>query len=203
MKTLKKILFFTAGICLLIACSKSDQYLGDDSFGNSFKNGQKGSVNDFKYTPGKSYELTGLALYKTWKVGSGEVIQDVGLPCTAILEILENHDIIFTFTELPKPTIACFGKISESGVLSFKYPTPVAWGLNITDIIRMHTCATIWGEGINKGTLVFKGDFDGIRFNATAKFMARIDVPCPDGMLGGPIDGNLHYTFGYDLTVVE
>jgi len=195
MKTPGKFLILLSGICLFIACSKSDQFSGDDL---QMSNLNKSAV---KINAGDVFPLSGLALYRTWKVGGGEVLQDVGLPCTATLEILENHGIIFTFTEPPKPTIVCYGKMSESGVLSFKYPTPVAWGLNITDILRLHTCATIWGEGINEGTLVFKGNFDGTKFNATAKFMARIDVPCPDGMLGGPIDGNLHYTFGYALTV--
>lgn len=195
MKTFKKLLLFLAGVCLLIACSKSGNYLDDDLQLPNLKK------TVLAINAGDVFSLSGLALYRTWKVGGGEVIQDTGLPCTATLEVLENDDIIFTFTEFPKPTIVCYGRMAESGVLSFKYPTPVAWGMNITDILRLHTCATIWGEGINEGTLVFKGNFDGTRFTATAKFMARIDVPCPDGMLGGPIDGNLHYTFGYDLTV--
>ncbi len=40
MKTLKKVIIFITGICLLIACSKSDSFLDDKSFGNVFKNGK-------------------------------------------------------------------------------------------------------------------------------------------------------------------
>jgi hypothetical protein len=77
---------------------------------------------------------------------------------------------------------------------------------NITDMITMNTCATIWGNaGINNGTLVFKGKFDGKKLTDLAKFMARINEPCPGGYFETfePINSNLHYTFGHDLKVVE
>jgi len=44
MKTVKRLLFFITCICLLIACSKSDQFWGDDPFGNTLKNGHVESV---------------------------------------------------------------------------------------------------------------------------------------------------------------
>lgn len=37
MKTLKRVLFFIAGICLIIACSKSDHFWGDEPLGNTMK----------------------------------------------------------------------------------------------------------------------------------------------------------------------
>jgi hypothetical protein len=40
MKTVKKFLFIIAGICLLIACSKSDLFRGEGSLGNTMKNGK-------------------------------------------------------------------------------------------------------------------------------------------------------------------
>jgi len=40
MKTLKRLLFFIAGICLIIACSKSDHFWGDESLGNTLKDGK-------------------------------------------------------------------------------------------------------------------------------------------------------------------
>ncbi len=39
MKTLKRFLFLIAGIGLLIACSKSNNFWGDDQLGNTMKNG--------------------------------------------------------------------------------------------------------------------------------------------------------------------
>jgi hypothetical protein len=210
MKTLKRLLFFTAGICLLIACSKSDQFLGDDSFGNNLKNSQNGSVIDFKYTPGTSYELTGLALYKTWTVKEGTVIQDNKLECIGTLEFLEGRNFIYTFQELRENGNAAqfYGKISASGTLTFQFPSPlfvdpVKGPFYITDVIKSHTCISkIWGPGVNKGTLYFNGKFDGNRFTAEAKFMALVDESCPD--LFNPVyNGQVHWIFGYDLTVVE
>ena len=37
METIKKVIFTVAGICLLIACSKSDRFWGDEPFGNTTK----------------------------------------------------------------------------------------------------------------------------------------------------------------------
>jgi hypothetical protein len=39
METLKRILLFMTGICLIIACSKSDQFWGDEPLGNTMKGG--------------------------------------------------------------------------------------------------------------------------------------------------------------------
>lgn len=44
MKTLKRVMFFFAGIGLLIACSKSDQFWGDNPFGNTMKGGHNQPV---------------------------------------------------------------------------------------------------------------------------------------------------------------
>lgn len=44
MKTLMKILFFIAGICIIIACSKSDHYWGEEPLGNVLKNAKSEPV---------------------------------------------------------------------------------------------------------------------------------------------------------------
>jgi len=212
MKALTRLLFFIVGIYLLIACSKSDQYLGDDSFGNSLKNGQNEQIVDLKYAPGTIYNLSGMALYDTWEVISGKVWQDAANTCFGTLEFLEGRNFKYTFWETrPNGNNAIFyGKISSSGTLTFSFPSPLATfpdgtKLYVTDIIKGHACAEIWGEGINQGTLVFKGNFDGNRFTATAKFMAKVASPCPSNDMFNPalVNGNLHWTFSYDLCVVE
>ena len=157
--------------------------------------------------------LTGEALYRTWEVIGGKVWQDESNPCIAELEFLDNHNFKVIFTET-KPsesiTFTCYGKMGASGKLAFKYPVPVmtlpdGTGVNITDIIRQHACATICGPGIDEGTLYFKGKFNGARFTATAKFTALVESPCPSNDMFDPalVKGNLHWTFGYDMTVVE
>jgi len=203
---MRKLFFFIAGILLLIACSKSDQFLGDDSFGNNPKNGQSAQL-PLKYESGTTFNFTGVALFDTWKVTDGTVLQDVHNVCTAVLVFLEKNNFMITFYEV-KPGFGtvpfeCYGSMASSGILTFKYPTPVFGPYNITDIIKMNSCATIWGPSVNEGTLLFKGKFDGTRFIDEAKFMARVNEPCPEGMLYEfePINSNLHWTFGHDLTV--
>ena len=146
---MKKLLFFLAGICLLIACSKSDDFLGNNSFGNSFKDGQNEPIVDLKYAPGTFYNLEGVAWYKTWEVISGKVVQNVGNKCVGTLEFLEGRNFKYTFQETrPNGNAMVFsGKISASGTLTFQFPSPL---------------------------FVFKGKFDGTKFVANAYFFALI-----------------------------
>ena len=208
---MKKLLFFLAGICLLIACSKSDDFLGNNSFGNSFKDGQNEPIVDLKYAPGTFYNLEGVAWYKTWEVISGKIVQNVGNDCVGTLEFLEDRNFKYTFSETRENgnAAAFYGKISASGTLTFQFPSPLfvdpVYGpFYITDVIKGHACAEIWGPGVNKGTLYFNGKFDGTRFTAIAKFMAKVASPCPSNDMFDPalINGPLHWTFSYDLCVV-
>ena len=207
MKILKVTFLLIAGVCLLAGCSKSDDFAGND-FGNNLKNGIIDQAIPVNYAPGTVFNLSGIASFDTWTVKDRTVLQDVNNVCTAELVFLEKNNFRVTFYEV-KPGFGtvpfeCYGKMSASGVLTFKYPVPVFGTLNITDIIKMNSCATIWGEGINEGTLVFKGKFDGKRFTDLAKFMAKIEEYCPNNyMFPTPVDGNIHWTFGHDLTVVE
>jgi hypothetical protein len=167
-----------------------------------------------KYSPGTILNLSGKALYRTWEIGNGVVVQDAFWPCVATLEFLENKEFRYTFSEIrpvdgPKD-IVCYGKMAASGELMFTFPVPLmvfpdGTSLTITDIIQAHACATIWGPGINQNTLVFKGRFDGTKFEATAYFMATVASPCPSNDMFDPAlhPGPLHWTFGYDLNVVR
>jgi hypothetical protein len=205
MKTLKKLLFFIAGICLLTGCSKSDQFLGYD---NNPKNDQNGQALKNWCIPGTVYKLSGFALYDTWEVISGKVWQHVANPSVGTLEFLEDGNFIFSFNELREGgNMAVFqGKITNSGTLTFKFPTPLfPGGPNITDVIALHACAEIWGEGVNENTLVCYGKFKGNEFEATAKFNARVHSPCPANDMFDPslVNGDLWWTFGYDFKVVK
>ncbi len=193
----------------MIGCSKSDQFSGNDSLGNSFKKSQNEPIVDLKYSPGTVYNLSGLALYKTWTVKEGTVIQDNKLDCTGTLEFLEGRNFKFAFAEIRQGgnSMVYYGKISSSGVLTFQVPSPLFVGptgpFYITDVIKSHGCVIeIWGPGINQGTLFFNGRFDGERFTAEAKFMALVDESCPD-LFNPTYNGQVHWIFGYDLNVVK
>jgi hypothetical protein len=213
MKTLKRLLFFMAGICLLIACSKSDNFWGNDSFGNSDKNCQIKPIVDHKYAPGTIYNLSGLSLYKAWEVKSGKIWLDYATECVGTLEFLEGMNFKYTFQETaPDGNGAEFyGKISKSGDLTFKFPVPLATlddgtNINITDILKEHVCAEgIWREGVKDGTLVFHGKFNGNKFNATSIFMVKVASPCDANDVFDPalVTNPLYWTFGYDLKVVK
>jgi len=143
MKTFRRVLFFIAGICLLMACSKSDPFT-DNDFNMSNLNKAGISIEE-----GDVYTLTGKALYQTWKVKDGTIIQDNRLDCEATLEFLEDRNFKYTFNELRPDGNAMefYGKISASGTLTFQFPSPL---------------------------FVFKGKFDGTKFVANAYFFALI-----------------------------
>ena len=209
---MKRLLFFFAAICLIVACSKSDNFWGDDSFGNTDKNCQKMPIVGHKFIPGTVYNLTGLSLYKAWEVKSGKIWLDYPTECVGTLEFLEGMNFKYTFQETaPDGNGAEFyGKISNSGTLTFKFQSPLfvdpdTGPFYITDLIKNHVCAEIWGEGVNDGTLVFHGKFNGNKFNATALFMVNVASPCPNNDVFDPalVTNPLYWTFGYDLKVVK
>jgi hypothetical protein len=212
MKTLFKFLFAAACISLLVTCQKPDQAFIDDSSANELK-----CANiDKKFEKGEIFNLKGLALYKTWKVVGGKVIQDVKWDAVGTIEFLGDGNFTFTFSELrPNGNAAAFnGKIDNNGKLKFQFPSPlfvdpVNGPFYITDVIKQHACATIWGEGINEGTLVFHGKFNGNKFTATAIFNATVGCPCPSNDMFDPclLNANgvvdLYWIFGYDFEVVK
>jgi hypothetical protein len=204
MKNLKRLLFFFAAICLLIACSKSDGFLGSGSLDNTLKKGQDQPIADLKYQPGTVYTLSGLSLYKTWTVKEGIVLQDTKLECTGTLEFLEKRNFIFSFQETrPDGNAATFsGTISASGELKFKFPVPLpTTEITIIDIIQGHGCIyDVSGPGVNEGTLYFNGRFDGTHFYAETKFKSMVNENCPD-LFNPTYNGHVNWMWGYDLTV--
>ncbi len=165
-----------------------------------------------KYAAGTKFDLTGLSIYRTWEIGNGEVVQDVGYPAHGTLEFFEDNKFMYSFSE-DRPSGnsgAFFGKLDASGTLKFEFPAPlfvdpVTGPFYITDLIRAHTCGTIWGPGINEGTVKFNGRFDGEHFSATAGFMAMVASPCPTNDMFDPAlhPGPLHWIFNYELDVAH
>lgn len=207
MKTLKRLLFFTAGVCLLIACSKSDQFLGDDSFGNSRNNGQNEPLAIFKYKQGDVLTFSGKTLYKYVQVIGNNVLADQFCPCEVIATFLEDQKIELFITEsggCGGRSFYAYGKITPSGSTNFEYAVPVIYGMNITDVIQMHLGCIIHGPGINKGTLLFTGKFDGSTLLATSHFTAECDVEWKNNnIFVTPVNGPVQCTWTYDLKFNE
>jgi hypothetical protein len=199
MKTTVKIFTLTC-LLLIMACTKTDPFIENGPMAY-----EKSAATEF--VNGTIYQLEGLSLYKTWTVIEGTVIQDVRHENIGEIEFLGGRDFRFFFKETREGGNAAeyFGKISASGELRFQFASPLFYlpdgtPFYITDIIKSHACVTkIWGPGLNEGTLYFKGRFDGTRLYADANFMASVIDDCPELF---SYEGNVHWMFAYDMTVV-
>lgn len=200
MKAIVKTLSMAGAILMIMGCSKTDPFYEN---GNSVT--EKSTTTSF--AAGTIFRLEGVSLYKTWTVIGGTVLQDVCHENTGEIEFLGGRDFRFSFQET-RPggnTMVYFGKISASGELRFQFPSPLfvfddGTPFYITDVIKSHGCVTdLWGPGINQGTLMFRGTFDGTVLTAEAKFMARVIDNCPDLF---SYEGNVHWIFAYDMNVV-
>ena len=200
MKTTVKILSLAVAILLMMACSKSDPFYEDSNIAV-----EKSATAEF--AAGTIFQLEGAALYKTWAVTDGTLLQDVSNENIGEIEFLGGRDFRFSMQETREGGNAMeyYGKISASGELRFQFPSPLFYfpdgtPFYITDVIKSHGCVTdLWGPGINQGTLMFKGRFDGTRLTAEAKFMATTIDACPDMF---SYIGNVHWIFAYDMTIV-
>lgn len=207
MKTLKGILFLIAGICLMIACSKSDQLSGDDLSGNSFKNGQNEPIFDLKYSPGTILNFTGNTLYKYVQVIGNNVLADQFCPNEATITFLADNKIELSITEnggCGGRSFNAYGQITPSGATKFEYATPVLMGMNITDIIQWHLGCTIAGPGVDRGTIIFFGKFDGTTLEATSLFNSKCDIVGPNNnIFPTPVNGPVQCSWTYVLTLNE
>jgi hypothetical protein len=201
MKTIVKILSLAGAIILIMACSKSDPFYGDE---NSFNENSAAE----KYVAGTIYQLEGASLYKTWAVTDGTVLQDASYDNVGVIEFLGGRDFKFCFQEIREGGNAAefYGKISASGGLSFQFPAPLFTSpdgtpIYILDIIKSHGCVTdLWGPGINKGTLYFNGRFDGTSLYAETKFKANVIDKCPELF---SYNGIVHFVWAYDMHVTS
>jgi hypothetical protein len=91
MKILKRILFFIADICLIIACSKSDHFWGDEPLGNTMKGDN-----------GKPIEVT--VPFKTEFIYIYKSLNDEVPPCSAETPTRVIADGFGTATHLGKFT---------------------------------------------------------------------------------------------------
>jgi hypothetical protein len=97
-------------------------------------------------------------------------------------------------------------KISNGGVVKFTYPE-TWWELGEyrNDILGQfldHTGCIAYGAGVNKGTICWKGSFDGENFFASANFMAKqVQDPIMDVYYG--LDGPIKFEFSMTLSITE
>ena len=211
MKTLKRILFFIASICLLIACSKSDQFSGDDlNVANLNKMSPKSleAAND-------AICLEGTSNFYCYATKQNRLVvnpDEMWLPITATLTHIEGQNYLLKTTEWWTPEEAyrlleLDVKISEGGAVSFSWPQSwieggVANFENVVAQILRHTGCKITGPGVNKGTIDYNGNFvDGIFYAAMHETGQQVQVPTMDFYAG--IDGPAKFVFSISLKTVN
>jgi len=160
--------------------------------------------------------LSGVQKYYTCAVKSKEILQgkdDPGVPCDVILTFLEGHSFQLNIVEHFPPEYGgdrygeFIGTITPSGRIKFSFPSPLAIlpdgsPLYITDIMSEFTGCEFYGPGINKGTLVYQGYFDGERLLVSAPFYSKCEVEWPlNELFDTPVDGPLHWRRTIDVTV--
>ena len=98
-------------------------------------------------------------------------------------------------------------KITPGGVVMFSWPE-TWWELGTVraDVIGQlldHTGCIPHGSGVNKGTLNYKGYFDGDKFRVSTHFMGEQVNPEPEMPDYWNIDGPAKFEFSFNLTKVD
>ncbi|MBG0858888.1 MAG: hypothetical protein IQL11_05245 [Bacteroidales bacterium] len=202
MKTIRRLLFFIVAISLLIACSKSDR------FTNSVQD--FGLKNKMIFIPGDVLTFTGDTWYKYVQVIGNNVLAEMSCPNEVKITFLEDQKLELLITEsggCGGRTFSAYGQMTPSGSVYFEYAIPImtlpdGTKLNITDVIQGHLGCTIHGPGIDRGTIVFQGKFDGSTLVAVSHFNSKCDVTWPNNnIFPTPVNGPVQCSWTYDLTV--
>ena len=212
---MRKLLFFIAGICLLLSCSKSDKFYGDDlnvTNLNEMSPRSLGTVNDKVCLEGTSNFYCYATKEQRLVVNPDEMY----LIMKATLKHVGGQNYLLTTTEympLPPPEgpmlyriIKFEVKITAGGVVMFSWPEKwieggVANSENVVAQVLRHTGCIITGPGVNKGTLDYKGKFDGTNFYAETHFTGKQVQDPAMGVYAG-IDGPAKFVFSITLSKV-
>ena len=147
---------------------------------------------------------------------------DSGGPnATAILSHISGHDYLLEITEtLPFPPFAIYrkmsieAKITPGGIVMFAWPEEweqipsfanptLVPHTDIVGQIKSDMGYEIRGQGVNKGTINYKGTFNGEQLVANANFNAKQVQPGTFAPFFTEIvDGPIKVEFLLDLTVV-
>lgn len=74
--------------------------------------------------------------------------------------------------------------------------------MKITEVIMGHLGGSISGEGVDRGTLVFKGKFDGYSLSATSNFISKCEVEWPaNHIFSTPVNGPIQCSWTFELTI--
>ena len=158
--------------------------------------------------------LEGTSNFYVYAPKMDKVVMDGALPSKATLTV-DGENLIFAVKEYfgpPMPEnlyreVTFSGKITSSGVVMFSWPeTWKEFGQDRYDVLGQfldHTGCIAHGPGINKGTVIYKGYFDGTTFYAKTHFIGKQINPEPTMDEYWNIDGPAKIEFSMNLTIVE
>jgi len=209
---MRKLLFLIAGISMLFACSKSDQFMGDDiNTSNLNSIDQKGlvAVED-------EICFEGTSNFYCFASKEGRLVvnpDEMFLLVEAKLTHVKGQNYLLTTNEIMPPpmgpflyrTIVWDVKMSAGGVVMMSWPEK--WwelyagpeGENVVGQVLRHTGCIITGPGVNKGTLDYNGKFDGVNFYAATHFTGQ-QVQDPEMDIYVGIDGPAKFVFSMTLS---
>lgn len=159
---------------------------------------------------GDILNFSGKTIFKYVQEIGNNVLTDQFCPNTVQITFLEDQRIRLFITELGVcggRRVYAYGQISPSGIVIFEYAVPVitlpdGTDMKVTDVITGHLGGTISGQGIDRGTLVFNGKFDGHNLKATTHFILKCEVEWPsNNIFPTPVNGPIQCLWTYDLVL--
>jgi len=216
MKTLTKTLTILLMLLLAVSCSKDEGLL---STGDELSDVLKGAKAKEIVTP---LSMSGWSNYKATVPKTGTVI-DLGPlmgdpDCIATLFPDEGHWYVLQLTEIMFPgmerNVEFPIKIAPGGVVTGYWPeTWYDWGnppegenpdSDLISLITGHLGCDLHGPGVNKGTINFKGTFDGNALEFVFRFNGLdngIESTYGPGSPWNLIDGPAIFEFSFNLYV--
>jgi len=154
--------------------------------------------------------LEGVVHIRLYLAKSHEWLINVTMPGSATLERVDGQDYILTVIEfirnIPYPTT-----ITPSGIVESVHPVPfdcydpfdMTLFDNPIDQLEYTTGFALSGPGINKGTLIYKGTFDGETLIASTHFTGIQVAYGTAPMYQQDYEGPLQFEFVWELSVVD
>jgi len=165
--------------------------------------------------PDEIIYFEGFSLYKLYKVKDHEALMEGAGNATASLEHMDGKNYILRVQEYMGDVLLrdtpFITTMTPSGELECIFPVPSECRDpfdntlfdNPVDQLEYTTGFKLRGPGINKGTLIYKGKFDGEKLYVYTHFMGLQEefgtVPIYQQVIEGP----LQFEFAFDLTVAD
>jgi hypothetical protein len=160
--------------------------------------------------PGGIIDLEGVVHFRLYLVKTNEWFMNATVPATATLEYVDGKNYILTMIEFIR-NIPYQTTITPSGIVECIHPVPfdcydpfdMTLFNNPIDQLEYTTGFALSGPGLNKGTLIYKGKFDGEDLTASTHFTGIQVAYGTAPIYQQDYEGPLQFEFAWELTVVD